>query len=103
MAVTRKGDHPAGAKPPSGTALPVAQALLEMKAESESTGSTCALLTPAIKAKLREMDSGQVLEVRVNDPTAREDVTAWCRLSGNELLAMMDEGQRELRFFLRKK
>jgi TusA-related sulfurtransferase len=81
----------------------VAQALLEMKAESESTGSTCALLTPAIKAKLREMDSGQVLEVRVNDPTAREDVAAWCRLSGNELLAIVDEGQRELRFFLRKK
>ena len=85
------------------TPLPAAQALLEMNTESESAGSTCALLTPAIKAKLRELDSGQVLEVRVNDSTAREDIAAWCRLSGNELLAMMDEGHQGLRFFLRKK
>ena len=85
------------------TELPVAQALLEMKAEPESLGSTCALLTPAIKTKLQGLDSGQVLEVRVNDSAAREDIAAWCRLSGNELLAMMDEGHRGLRFFLRKK
>ena len=90
--------HPS-AKP----ALPAAQALLQMKAESENLGSTCALLTPAIKTKLRELESGQVLEVRVNDSTAREDIAAWCRLSGNELLAMMDEGHRGLRFFLKKK
>ncbi len=83
--------------------LPTAQALLEMKVESESAGSTCALLTPAIKTRLGELDSGQVLEVRVNDSTAREDIAAWCRLSGNELLAMTDEGHQGLRFFLRKK
>ena len=83
--------------------VPTAQALLTMKAESESSGSTCALLTPAIRAKLKELDSGQVLEVRVNDSTAREDIAAWCRLSGNELLAMVDEGSKGLRFFLKKK
>jgi len=88
-------------QPSAKPALPAAQALLEMKAES--TGSTCALLTPAIKTKLKELDSGQVLEVRVNDSTAREDIASWCRLSGNELLAMMDEGHRGLRFFLKKK
>ena len=90
---------PAFGKP----AMPAARALLEVKAESERSGSTCALLTPAIKAKLRELDSGQVLEVRVNDATAREDIAAWCRLSGNELLAMMDEGHQGLRFFVKKK
>ncbi len=91
------------AHPSAKPALPTAHALLEMKAESESLGSTCAILTPAIKAKLGELNSGQVLEVRVDDSSAREDITAWCRLSGNELLAMMYEGHRELRFFLRKK
>ena len=103
MAGTPGSDHPARGDQSAGTALPAAQALLEMKAESESAGSTCALLTPAIKAKLRELDTGQVLEVRVNDPTAREDIAAWCRLSGNELLAMTKVGQQELRFFVRKK
>ena len=103
MADKPGSDHPDRGHQSAGTAFPAAQALLEMKAESESAGSTCALLTPAIKAKLRELDSGQVLEVRVNDPTAREDIAAWCRLTGNELLAMRDVGQQELRFFLRKK
>ena len=83
--------------------VPVAQALLEMKAEAGSSGSTCALLTPAIRARLKELASGQVLEVRVNDSTAREDIAAWCRLSGNQLVAMMDEGQQGLRFFVKKK
>jgi tRNA 2-thiouridine synthesizing protein A len=82
--------------------LPTAQDLLEMTA-AESGGSTCALLTPAIKTRLSALHPGQVLEVRVNDSTAREDVAAWCRLSGNELLAMIDDGQRGMRFFVRKK
>jgi TusA-related sulfurtransferase len=83
--------------------LPAAQALLTMEPEQESSGSTCALLTPAIRARLKDLGSGQVLEVRVNDSTAREDIAAWCRLSGNELLAMADEGHQGLRFFVRKK
>ncbi len=61
------------------------------------------MLTPAIKSKLREMDSGQVLEVRVDDPTAREDIEAWCRLSGNLLLKMDQVEGPELRFFVQKK
>ncbi len=85
------------------TTLPTANALLEMKTESESMGSTCAILTPMINAKLRELDSGQVLEVRVDDPTAQEDIKSWCHLSGNELVAMVDEGHQELRFFVKKK
>ncbi len=83
--------------------LPEAQALLEILTGPESSGSTCALLTPAIKTRLKGLDSGQVLEVRINDFTAREDIAAWCRLSGNELLAMVDEGLKGMRFFLKKK
>ncbi len=89
--------------PPAKAALPAAQVLLDLKVETENSGSTCAILTPMIKAKLSELHSGQVLEVRVNDPTAQQDISSWSRLSGNELLAMMEEGNRELRFFLKKK
>lgn len=77
-------------------------ALLEFHSEAPDTGSTCALLTPAIKAKLREMQSGQVLEVRVDDPSAKGDVEAWSRLSGNPLLEVIDE-RPALRFFVQKK
>jgi TusA-related sulfurtransferase len=79
-----------------------AHALLEFDVAGEQ-GSTCAILTPAIKRKLGEMSSGQVLEVHVDDPTAKEDIQAWCRLSGNSLLKI-DRGKgQELRFYLRKK
>jgi TusA-related sulfurtransferase len=76
--------------------------LLEVYTVSSGNGSTCAVLTPAIRSKLREMQSGQILEVRVDDTTARGDIEAWCRLSGNELLIVTNDGP-VLRFFLKKK
>ena len=78
-------------------------ARLEFDAGSEKAGSTCAVLTPAIKAKLREMQSGQLLEVSVNDPSAQGDIEAWSRLSGNQLLEMSAGEAQELRFLLQKK
>jgi TusA-related sulfurtransferase len=65
--------------------------------------NTCALLTPAIKARLRALESGQVLEVRVDDLSARADIESWCRLSGNELIQMNAGQGQELQFFVRKK
>ena len=87
----------------NSAALPHADGLLEMVDTDQRSGATCALLTPAIKARLREMTPGQVLEVRVNDPTARLDVEAWSQLSGNPLLAITEEPPHMLRFFVRKK
>ena len=47
---------------------------------------------------------GQVLEVRVDDPLAEDDIKSWSRLSGHELLAMdTDSAAGILRFYLRKK
>ena len=92
---------------PGNTAAPHADAVLEMLGLSGAEGTTCALLTPAIKARLREMSAGQVLEVRVeDDPQAREDIASWSRLSGHELLAVVADSARgtgELHFYLRKK
>lgn len=79
-----------------------ADALLEMLDTSQMQGTTCALLTPAIKARLRELLPGQVLEIRVDDPLAREDIAAWCRLAGHDLLAAVEEGPM-LRAFVGKK
>jgi tRNA 2-thiouridine synthesizing protein A len=80
-----------------------ADAVLEMLETADALGTTCAVLTPAIKARLRELEGGQVLEVRVDDPHAREDIAAWCRLSGNELLAVVDDTANYTRYFLSKK
>lgn len=64
---------------------------------------TCANLTPSIKQRIHELTSGQVLEVRADDPAAREGVPAWSRLTGNELLATVELDAARTIFFLRKK
>ena len=83
--------------------VPHADAVLEMLQTADTPGTTCAVLTPAIKARLRELAGGQVLEVRVDDPSADEDIAAWCRLAGHQLLAVLDEMPKCTRYFLRKK
>jgi TusA-related sulfurtransferase len=82
---------------------PVRDGLLQFHTEVADIGATCALLTPLIRSKLNEMQSGQVLEVRVDDPTARDDIEAWSRLSGNALLQVIDDQGPEQRFFVMKK
>ena len=83
-------------------ATPPANALLEFKA-NEGQGSTCAMLTPYIKSKLGGLSSGQVLEVHVDDITAKEDIEAWSRLSGNLLLKMNQTADQELVIYIQKK
>jgi TusA-related sulfurtransferase len=77
--------------PVDAASVPQPDAVLEMLNMAEAQGSTCAVLTPAIKAKLRDLEPGRVLLVRVDDPSARLDVHAWCALTGNPLLATTEE------------
>ncbi len=82
---------------------PIHDELLEFQTEASETSSTCAVLTPMINSKLRMMQTGQVLEVRVDDPTAKGDIEAWSRLSGNALLKVIDNKGQVMRFFVKKK
>ena len=50
---------------------------------------------------LKRLSPGEVLEVRSTDPGVREDLPAWCRMTGNVLLAAQ-EGEEHNRYFLRK-
>lgn len=75
----------------------------EPKAVLDAPGQTCALLTPLIKQAISELQSGDVLEVRCDDPAAREGVPAWSRLTGNELVDQVEESQSKTRFFIRRK
>ncbi len=69
----------------------------------DAAGASCTTLTPLITAKIRGLASGHILEVRTDDPAAREGIPAWSRLTGNELLTTVEEDSEHLRFFLRKK
>lgn len=47
----------------------------------------CGDLALALRAKVREVPAGAVLEVVARDPGALEDVPSWCRLTGHALVA----------------
>jgi len=66
-------------------------------------GDACATLTPLIKKRLAPMASGDVLEVRTDDRSAREAMPAWSRLTGNPILAVEEEDEQRTTFFVGKK
>jgi SAM-dependent methyltransferase/TusA-related sulfurtransferase len=66
-------------------------------------GLVCGSLEPAMRDALRALASGQVLEVRSDDPAARLGVPAWCRLASHTFLTAIEEDNCRTRFFLRKR
>ncbi|MBM2810746.1 MAG: Sulfurtransferase TusA family protein [Chloroflexi bacterium] len=64
--------------------------------------NVCSDLTPLISKQMRRLDLNQILEVMTDDPIAREAVPAWSRLSGNQLVAILEEGAQNTRFYLRR-
>jgi tRNA 2-thiouridine synthesizing protein A len=68
----------------------------------DAIGETCSTLTPLIRARMRDLASGQVLVVSTDDPAARAGVPSWSRLTGNELVATAQDGTT-LHFYLRKR
>ena len=46
----------------------------------------CGELALELRAHLRQMEPGQVLEVIARDPAAPQDLPAYCQLTGHRLL-----------------
>lgn len=69
----------------------------------DGAGAACAVLTPLIHRAMREISSGDQLEVTCDDPAAREGVPAWVRLTGHQLIQTDILDDQRTRFILRKK
>lgn len=94
--------------PPARDGAPVRPAAAEgglprPDAVIEGYGEVCGTIEPQMGARMRALQSGQVLEVRVDDPTGLLAVPAWCRLAGHALLATRQREDGRMRFFIRKK
>lgn len=66
-------------------------------------GQACATLTPIIASRMRQLHTGQVLEVISDDPTARSGLASWSRLTGNPMVAIVEDGPGRSRYYLRRK
>lgn len=53
------------------------------------------------KKAMNELESGQILEVHATDKGAKNDLTAWSKSGGHDLLEQTDEGDI-LKFWIQK-
>ena len=71
----------------------------------DATLDTFGLLCPVpiikTSSMIIDMESGQVLEVLADDEQILEDMPAWCKSMGHELL-QVDEDKGEFRLLVRK-
>ena len=58
--------------------------------EVDARGLRCPLPVIALAAACRDAPSGTRIIVLANDPAARHDIPAWCRMRGHELLEMSE-------------
>ncbi len=68
----------------------------------DCVGLACPMPIYKASIKIKEMASGQVLEVQSDDGGIEKDMPAWCRRTGNEYLSLVKEGD-EYRVYVRKK
>lgn len=64
-----------------------------MKADAslDCIGLYCPMPIYNTSKKLKELKPGQVLEVLADDEGIKEDMPAWCRTTGNELVGIEEE------------
>jgi TusA-related sulfurtransferase len=77
----------------SATGLPSADAVVDVGSAGCEEGVLLRLRNLIVG-----LATGQVIEVRSTDPGVREDLPAWCRLTGNEFLTAAGA-----RYFVRKR
>ncbi len=74
-----------------------------MKADDtlDAYGLLCPMPIVKTALKVKEMRVGQVLEILASDAAIRDDMPAWCKATGNELLGI-EEKDGEYRVYIRK-
>ena len=74
-----------------------------MKADEtvDCVGLYCPMPIVHTARKIKEMKKGQVLEVLADDIGIKEDMTNWCKTTGNECLGI-EEDKGIYRVFVKK-
>jgi len=75
---------------------------MQFDKELDARGLNCPLPILRTKKALSDMASGQVLKITATDPGAVKDFEAFCKQTGNALLAS-NTARDEFVFFMQKK
>lgn len=68
----------------------------------DCVGLACPMPILKTSNKIKEMQTGQVLEVQSDDDGIEKDMPAWCKLTGHEYIGLAKEGE-EYRVYVKKK
>ena len=74
---------------------------MEADATLDCVGLYCPMPIIQTKAKIDELEVGQVLEVIADDQGIEADMPAWCKRTGNEFLGL-EEDDGEYRVYVKK-
>jgi TusA-related sulfurtransferase len=69
--------------------------------ELDCVGLFCPMPIAQTKEKIDEIEIGQILKVEADDPAAEEDIKAWAKRTGHELLKFEKENNI-LTFYIKK-
>lgn len=69
----------------------------------EAYGLTCGSLEPLIAKPLRALAPGDILEIRSDQPEARDGIASWVWLTGHALIAVEAEEPPRARYYVKKK
>jgi tRNA 2-thiouridine synthesizing protein A len=75
--------------------------IVKADATLDCIGLYCPMPVYNTAKKIKELKPGQVLEVLADDEGIKEDMPAWCRTTGNELLGIEEENG-EYKAYVRK-
>lgn len=67
----------------------------------DAKGLACPMPIVKTKKALTELESGQVLEIHATDKGAKNDLAAWAKSTGNELLKSEEENE-VFKFWVKK-
>jgi TusA-related sulfurtransferase len=59
----------------------------------DAVGRLCPMPVILLARRIEEVQLGDVVAVRADDPAARVDVPAWCRMRGHEYLGESAAGE----------
>lgn len=67
----------------------------------DAKGLACPMPIVKTKKAMNELQPGQVLEIHATDKGAKNDLAAWAKSTGNEIVDHQEEGE-VLKFWLHK-
>ncbi len=75
----------------------------EVAAEFDASGLRCPMPILKTKKEVQQIEVGQILKVIATDIGTKKDFPAWAERSGNEILEMVEEGDKIIWFIRRVK